>query len=193
MSDSTRPATDETSGSSSGADPTQRRNRTQMIVIMLVALFTLGGSYAMFYAAKNSAGWGTTNNGTFVAPATNIEQFGWQVPGELHRWWLWTVVQDCTAQCETSVQQMRALHILLNREAERVRRGFTLAQTSPAPDWLVQYPELARITVTDRTGLGDGIYIVDPNGNVVLFYPLDVNPEAVLQDLKKLLKVSQIG
>ena len=119
MSNSTPPPVNE----SQGTELTQRRNRTQMIVILLVAFVTLGGSYVMFYTAKNSGGWGTTNNGTFVEPATNIEQFGWQVPGDLHHWWLWTVAQDCRLQCETSAQQMRALHILLNRDAERVRRG----------------------------------------------------------------------
>lgn len=188
MSNSTPPPVNE----SQATELTQRRNRTQMIVILLVAFVTLGGSYVMFYTAKNSGGWGTTNNGTFVEPATNIEQFGWQVPGDLHHWWLWTVAQDCRLQCETSAQQMRALHILLNRDAERVRRGITIAEARQQ-DWLAQYPGLTPVRVTEPTGLADGIYIVDPNGNVVLFYPFEVDPKAILQDLKKLLKVSQIG
>jgi len=175
-----------------GAELTQRRNRTQMIVIVLITFVTLGGSYAMFYGAKNSGGWSTTNNGAFVEPATNIEQLGWQVSGELRHWWLWTVAQDCGLQCETSAQQMRALHILLNRDAERVRRGITITAARD-PHWLAQYPGLTRVGVTELAGLADGVYIVDPNGNVILFYPLAVDPKAVLQDLKKLLKVSQIG
>ena len=38
-----------------------------------------------------------------------------------------------------------------------------------------------------------GIYIIDPLGNLVFFYPVDAPPEDVLKDLKRLLKVSQIG
>ena len=41
--------------------------------------------------------------------------------------------------------------------------------------------------------MDEGIYIVDPNGNLVFSYPLDINPKLLLADLKRLLKVSQIG
>ncbi|MCZ6712295.1 MAG: hypothetical protein O7B25_18175 [Gammaproteobacteria bacterium] len=38
-----------------------------------------------------------------------------------------------------------------------------------------------------------GAYVVDPLGNLVLWYPLADAGEPVLDDLKVLLKVSQIG
>ena len=53
-------------------------------------------------------------------------------------------------------------------------------------------PDLQRIE-TPNGDMDEGIYIVDPNGNLVFFYPLDINPKLLLADLKKLLKVSQIG
>ena len=37
------------------------------------------------------------------------------------------------------------------------------------------------------------IYIVDPNGNVMMTYKPDADPSAIFKDLQKLLKVSQIG
>jgi cytochrome oxidase Cu insertion factor (SCO1/SenC/PrrC family) len=87
------------------------------------------------------------------------------------------------------LQKLRAAHILLNREAKRVRRGVT---TSPAFVVPEDQPDLQRI-VTPNGDMDEGIYIVDPNGNLVFFYPLDINPKLLLADLKKLLKVSQIG
>ena len=42
-------------------------------------------------------------------------------------------------------------------------------------------------------GLEPGLYIVDPLGNLVLRYPLGAAGNSVLDDLKRLLKVSQIG
>ena len=41
--------------------------------------------------------------------------------------------------------------------------------------------------------MSPGVYIVDPNGNLVFFYEISVDPALIKEDLKRLLKVSQIG
>lgn len=180
---------------STQAAAVQRRNRLQLIGIMMIGFLTLGGSYLMFYLAQNSDGWGTTNNGTFVQPEITTTQLDWQVEGNTRRWWLWVVSPDCTADCQQTVQHMQALHILLNREMDRVRRGFTDLdlETQTRASWMAPFPELALVDIGDATLLNEGVYIVDPNGNLVFHYTMDTNPKLVLQDLKKLLKVSHIG
>ena len=170
-----------------------RRNRMQLIGIMLIGFITLGTSYGVFYFAKTGGGWGTTNHGEFVTPHTTTAQLGWQVEGDQQRWWLWMVAAQCDAGCRDQVQKMQALHKLLNRDVDRLRRGYTGGSGVARPVWLEQYPALAPVSVRDRGAVDDGIYIVDPNGNLVFYYPLDVDPKSVLKDLKKLLKVSQIG
>ncbi len=171
----------------------RRRNRAQMIGIMLVGFITLGGSYAVFYFAKTSGGWGTTNNGEFVTPSMTTQQLGWQVEGDPQKWWLWVITDRCDASCQATVKNLQAVHTLLNREMDRVRRGYTGAGIGAEPDWMQQFPHLAKVQITDRSAVKQGIYIVDPNGNLVLFYELSSPPKPILQDLKKLLKVSQIG
>lgn len=170
-----------------------RRNRMQMVGIMLIGFITLGASYGVFYFAKTGGGWGTTNHGEFVTPSTSTTQLGWQVEGSQQHWWLWMVTSGCDVACQDQVQKMQALHKLLNRDVDRLRRGYTGPLGAATPAWMPQYPALATVNVADRSAVKDGIYIVDPNGNLVLYYPLDVNPKPVLEDLKKLLKVSQIG
>jgi hypothetical protein len=54
------------------------------------------------------------------------------------------------------------------------------------------YPRL-RFLSGDVAALAGRIYIVDPHGNLVLWYPLHEAGEPVLQDIEQLLKVSQIG
>ena len=173
----------------------QWRNRLQLIGIMMIGFVTLGASYLMFYLAQNSDGWGTTNNGTFVQPAITTTELGWRVEGNPRRWWLWVVSNDCEAGCQQTVQHMQALHILLNREMDRVRRGYTEMDvtTQTRAQWMTPFPELSLIDIADAAPLIEGVYIVDPNGNLVLHYGIDTNPKQVLQDLKKLLKVSHIG
>ena len=39
----------------------------------------------------------------------------------------------------------------------------------------------------------DHIYMIDPLGNLMMRFPKDVDPSLMAKDLKRLLKVSQIG
>ena len=166
----------------------------QLAIILIMALCSLGGSYALFFAAQDGERWGTTNNGTFVQPLVTVDQLQWRTPdgsplSTSSQWWLWTVADQCDVVCAEALQKLRAAHILLNKEAKRVRRGITTDAAFVIPD---DQPDLLRIQSL-RQQTPDGIYIVDPNGNLVFFYPLDINPKLLLADLKRLLKVSQIG
>lgn len=174
------------------------KSQTQLVVIMLIALVSLGGSYLLFYSASKGLSWGTTNHGEFVEPRISVRELGWQVQGKFAadvdgHWWLWVLAEDCGSACRQSVKDLRALHILLNKEAERVRRGFT-GVDAVWQGLQADYPGLAQVQLSSSMpALRKGIYIADPLGNLVFYYPMDVNPKLIQQDLKKLLKVSQIG
>lgn len=177
-------------------DDTQKRRR-QLVGMFAIALATLGGSYALFYVAREGGVWGTTNNGSFVVPPQTVAELALQDAfgrplTEGQTWWLWIVApDDCAAACEQAVHQLRQLHVLLHKDAERVRRGL-LTRTGWAPRVLDDYPQLMHLTGALDT-LDEGIYIVDPIGNLVLYYPLTDAGKPVLEDLKRLLKLSQIG
>jgi hypothetical protein len=47
--------------------------------------------------------------------------------------------------------------------------------------------------VTEADALESGIWIIDPLGNVVLKFDPAINPTLILDDLKKLLKLSKVG
>ena len=49
------------------------------------------------------------------------------------------------------------------------------------------------VNATDLTIDEPFIWVVDPLGNVVLKFEPAVNPTLILQDLKKLLKLSKVG
>ncbi|MDG2277276.1 MAG: hypothetical protein P8L31_04900 [Pseudomonadales bacterium] len=172
---------------------TANRGRRQLLSILSLALATLGGSYLLFYAVSaNNSGWATTNNGEFVTPPRTTVELGWSLSvSDARHWWLWVVDQSCDGQCQQMVKDLRALHILLAREASRVRRAYTDVY-GQQPDLGEIYPKLYRIPL-GATAVPCGVYVVDPNGNLVFHYPMDANPKLILEDLKKLLNVSQIG
>ena len=97
---------------------------------------------------------------------------------------------DCEETCRSALHQLRQLHVLLNRDAARVRRALVTAPGSAPTADLAADLALLRANVAP---LERGIYVVDPIGNLVFHYPLSDAGEPVLDDLKRLLKVSQIG
>jgi cytochrome oxidase Cu insertion factor (SCO1/SenC/PrrC family) len=171
--------------------------RRQLILMLVIAAVSLGGSWLLFFASQEGV-WGTTNKGAFVSPPVNSADLHLaDARGVDHSgdgvWWLW-VVQDreCNQACDAALHQMRQLHVLLNRDADRVHRALLTSAPIPGEALLAKYPGL-RLFSGSIDPLAAGIYIVDPHGNLVLHYPLDMSGKSVLADLKRLLKVSQIG
>jgi hypothetical protein len=47
--------------------------------------------------------------------------------------------------------------------------------------------------VHPRGTSADGYYLVDPLGNLVMYFPLDIEPRDLVDDIEHLLKLSRIG
>jgi cytochrome oxidase Cu insertion factor (SCO1/SenC/PrrC family) len=175
-----------------------RRGRTQLIAIALIAAATLAGSVLLFQSARDGGVWGTTNRGTFVQPPITLtdlavrDEAGMALTEGI-TWWLWVVPGGtCDTECEQALHQLRQLHILLNRDADRVQRALVTGDGVKDQRLAEAYPRM-KFLAADQAALSRGIYIVDPIGNLVLYYPLSDAGKPVLDDLKRLLKVSQIG
>jgi cytochrome oxidase Cu insertion factor (SCO1/SenC/PrrC family) len=168
-----------------------------LLLMFGIAGLSLGGASLLFYLSQSGV-WGTTNNGTFVEPpqdatALQVVDGNGRPAADARVWWLW-VVRDtpCDAACDQALHQLRQLHVLLNRDGERVVRALVSPTGTPDPALAEKYPGL-KFLAGNTAALTPGIYIVDPIGNLVLRYPVETPGKAVLQDLKRLLKVSQIG
>lgn len=110
----------------------------------------------------------------------------------------------CDDGCRTTLVRLAQVHVALNRDQNRVRRVYLgpdaaeLAAQDPTLAVRVLSAETAALQATlDASGGAVGsdgrIYLVDPHGNLVLSYPPDAEQKGVLDDLERLLKVSQIG
>jgi cytochrome oxidase Cu insertion factor (SCO1/SenC/PrrC family) len=174
------------------------KNRTQLILIVAIALASVGGSYLLFYLTQGSGVWGTTNEGEFVSPPVHLADLtlktGEGAPLEAgESWWLLVNAGDrCEAACTEALHQLRQLHVLLNKEAPRVTRALVADPGFDTSSLLAEYPRMQALKRHGRT-LERGIYIVDPIGNLVFRYPMADAGAPVLKDLKRLLKLSQIG
>ncbi len=178
----------------------RRRNRIILVGLFAFAVVPLIGAYVLYENARDGDPWATTNQGELLTPIVAIESFG-LAPGDSAVsmsgsgiWWIATVTDGgCESPCQHALHQLRQLHVLLGKDADRVKRSLVvLGDGSPSEALVAEYPEVAWFTGSGAA-LRGGVYIIDPLGNVVLRYAYTDAGKPVLEDIKKLLKVSHIG
>ena len=170
-----------------------------LVGLFAIAIVPLVGAFWLYESSRSAKPWGTTNRGELLDPIVSVSELhliaddGSTSMLNSGLWWLVTVSRDgCGAECQAAVHQLRQLHILLGRDASRVKRSLIELDGTRVDSSLSQYPELTRFN-GESPALRPGVYIVDPLGNLVLRYDYGDAGKSVLQDLKQLLKVSHIG
>jgi len=196
-----------------------RRGRRQLLMIVgLFLLPPLAAWLAWQYLSSHGVT-ATTNNGELISPArpvdlSRLDYADGQSFGDLKGRWVFVVFSGaaCDALCERQLYLTRQVRIGVNKDLPRVRRllvvrgGEALAMRKalePAhPDLVVAGGgDTALLSAFRGEGFapdGSRFFLVDPLGNLMMFYTLDehngvVQGKGMLKDLQKLLKVSQIG
>ena len=180
---------------------------------LLAAMFF--GPLAVAWVLYFDSGWrpgSTTNHGELVSPAVPLPPAALPTPGGdrldadfLHGHWtlLYVGGETCGETCRRALHDSRQARLALGRLMDRVQRVYLYPGAAPDPAFLAdEHPELVAAAVGGPEGralletlpsTSEGFWLVDPLGNVMMRYPPDADPEGMLKDLKKLLRVSRIG
>jgi hypothetical protein len=188
----------------------RNRARLKLLGVMMVFLGPLLLAYLLYYGLSYGAA--GTNGGELVTPAiplpdiTLTDEAGQTRPSRAvfeKKWSILQVAPDgCAKACMHSLEETRQIRALLHRRAARVQRMLitSIDQAQPDiarhPDLSVYRAPLAQITqdFDRKDALVPGmIYLVDPLGNWMLYYPPDGDGGALFKDIKHLLKLSHIG
>jgi hypothetical protein len=121
----------------------------------------------------------------------------------------WSIIYigegNCDERCRQALYVMRQTRLSLNTEMARVDRVFLVTGNCCAREFLLR--EHAGLVVADAAtpdgarllqefpaeGLAYSLFIVDPLGNLMMSYDSRQNPKGLLEDLQKLLRLSNIG
>ena len=147
---------------------------------------------------------GRTNFGQLLLPPNQIHQVQllqendtpWSQEGAGKRWLaVYLTPQNCDQSCQEATHLLRQINIALGKEAHRVTRLLVRQAGSFDSQLKQDYPALVQLKsqVSDAFKMGEGIYLVDPLGNIMMYYSKDFVGKELLKDLKKLLKNSNIG
>jgi cytochrome oxidase Cu insertion factor (SCO1/SenC/PrrC family) len=191
------------------------KGRWMLLLLALVCAAPVIASYLAYYVIKPAGG--TSSYGVLIEPQRPIptqltvaDENGKAIPLEsLRGKWLMVMVNgsDCNEQCATRLYFMRQIRALQSGERERVVNVWlrtddkpvsTVIKTAyPQPDtrMLLADPKAVAgwLPLDDGTQLTDHIFLVDPNGNLMMRFPKNPDPKKINADLAKLLKWSRIG
>lgn len=185
-----------------------RRNRNRMWLIAIFAMFF--GSMLVAGLLRFS-GWrpeGMKNHGELLQPPGDLRAV---VPtladGSDYHWdqtaRIWRIAlappASCTIACEQLARDIDTVWRLFGKDADRVHvlwvgtppadapRPDTLRLLQPDPAFHAGLPRVDGAAGEDADGVP--VYVIDPNGFVILRYPPGFDPVGLRADLSRLLKL----
>ncbi|HWL64166.1 MAG TPA: hypothetical protein VNQ32_15330 [Steroidobacteraceae bacterium] len=176
--------------------------RRMLMLLLAVFFLPLAASFALYYSGWRPSG--GTNHGELLKPLRQLPAAAKSLEGK----WALVYVGDgsCGEPCRNALHIARQIHLLLNKDMDRINR--VLLATDNCCDTAFLEAGYTGIKVLDvsapsvRSELlallppGDhahDLFVVDPLLNILMRFDTRENPRGLLDDMKKLLKLSHIG
>lgn len=193
-----------------------RRQRRILIGVALMFFAPLGLSFYLYYGKDWRPG-GRVNAGELIAPARPLPSLALPLAGAgsetnpqfLKGKWTFLYVQHgrCDDECRRHLYDTRQVRLALDHEMNRVQRVFIgdgdccdfeelkaahpdlmVIRASPADE-----PLRALLPIREGALNSHRVYLIDPLGNAMMFYAPDARSKGMLEDMKRLLRLSSIG
>lgn len=184
---------------------------------MILAVFLIPVIAAYLYYIYRPAG-ESGNYGTLVQPPRALQEFEMTdldgnpagVQALKGKWTLLYVGgAECGEPCRQGLYNIERVRLTQGKEMDRVQSVYLVpasVESRAVEERLVEYEGLRgyRIAPGELEAMAPGfdwadsgeperVYVIDPLGNLMMFYPGGAEPDGMKKDLKRLLKVSQIG
>jgi len=185
-----------------------RKGRIQLILIAAVFLGPLALAAWLYFAGQNLTPQGRTNSGALLEPIINLAETLPDSPlndaGDGYWSLVYTNQAVCDEACENSLYTLRQSRLMLGKEMDRLLRVFLHGDSTPDTVFLAaEHQGLITLQDSSLNDLLDnkkpaelepgGYYLIDPLGNLVLYFRPDIDPGAMVEDIKHLLELSRIG
>ena len=182
--------------------------RLQLVLIALVFFGPLFLAAGMYFTGASFQPAGRTNNGDLLQPAIPIAD---ELPDSSlldnigGRWLLiYSNSGACEDACNRALYILRQSRLTLGNDMDRL--GRVLLRGESAPDTVVAGEDYAGTIILIDDALGEwlqdkrpeaaasgGYFLVDPLGNLVMYFSPEIDPGAMIEDIEHLLELSRIG
>lgn len=188
--------------------PQQRTGRLQFALIAAVFLGPLLVAAWLYYQGGSLQPAGRTNHGALLEPIINL---GVEIPKpslQDHYSDSWLLLYSnqgpCDQACRDALYTTRQSQLMLGKEMDRLTRVFLHGVS--APDTVFLGEEHPGLITTEDGSLSSllnnkrpadlptgGYFLIDPLGNLVMYFRPDLDPADMVDDIKHLLRLSRIG
>ena len=198
-----------------------RKNKITMLLLFLLFVAPVISAIYVFNTQSTSS-YATKNNGHLITPARELKNFEltniatnkpYKLVDQEHKWLMVFVgAGECDKNCKHQLVVMRQTRLAQGGEFKRIKRLYVMLdkQTDQFMKEVKEFhPDMDIVTGTTvqennvikqftlddnrDVGTSNRIYIVDPIGNLMMYYELDNEAKDIANDLKRLLHVSQMG
>ena len=182
--------------------------RRTLLLLAVISVLPLLGAYAVYkvWRPAHSVNYGELIATHRLPPGQLTDLAGKTFSSDvLHGKWQLVTIQppSCDPRCQRSLYYIRQVRLTQGENMSRVGRLWLLSGAgTPDPKLLAEHPGLLVARAPDSAWLAAfpakqdrsaHIYLIDPLGNFVLRYDDGADPKGMINDLTRLLKVSQIG
>jgi len=199
-----------------------KSKRSRLTLIILVIMFALPIVFA-WIATKNKSWQpsNSKNYGELVEPARPLPEFslktidgtGFKLEDLRRKWsFIYFAAQSCEQHCQESLVKVRDARLAQSGEALRVQYFLIFTQQPDAAqiaELSKEHPRLIvllaegdsanamlntfKLTGDESLVAAQRVYLVDPIGNFMMYYPDSFQGNGLLKDIRHLLHWSQIG
>jgi hypothetical protein len=151
---------------------------------------------------------GRTNHGAILQPIVNLEEAlpDSQAAGLSQDRWLLVYANDgeCGAECRDRLHTLRQSRLMLGNDMHRLTRVFLRGELAPDRVFIeeqhpglrvMQHRQFCELLAASRPQdlAAGGFFLVDPLGNLMMYFPPDLDPVDMVEDIRHLLDLSRIG
>jgi len=182
--------------------------RVQLFLMSLVFFGPLILAAWLYFSGTGFQPQGRTNHGELLEPLLDIGDALPDAAIHAHNDGHWLLVYSntgaCDPACEFALLTLRQSRLMLGQEMERLRRVFLHGDTAPDTVFLAnEHPGLITLRdsklselLEDKRGTkraAGGYFLIDPLGNLVMYFRPDIDPGDMVEDIDHLLELSRIG
>jgi hypothetical protein len=181
-----------------------RSARLTLLTLGLLFFLPLLLAWLMYNGVIDFQPGATNNHGDLVAPPVEA-RLPEEVEGlDLSGHWivLYLLPESCDDTCQSYVAGLRQVRRALGRDGERIRTAYlSTTQSAGLLGEQISAIDPAAIVFRDSSGMlrsqldgiggGDGTYVIDPLGNIMMKYHDGADPNLVRLDLKRILKYAK--
>jgi hypothetical protein len=166
----------------------------------------------LYFGGESLQPTGRSNHGALLEPIVNVHESlnnparssAFSDVARDHWVLVYSNEQVCAEDCRVALYTLRQSRLMLGNDMSRLVRVFLHGESPPDTVFIeqehaglvtLQDRELSRFLATRRPPqlAPGGYFLVDPLGNLVMYFPADIVPGRMVDDIEHLLELSRIG